>query len=303
MSRGKRWLVVSAALLLQGCDINYATFVTSTHLGIKADVKTEQIAIGIGRTDVFVGPGYPEKGTAPSVFGYLKSNAEVFSPQVTQLYATGAAADAVTQQNAPSQPVNSTPSDLSGVRRPLVFGTNTDIGLKVGFVANAPSIIDFGYNREELSIIPLQPNLAQTGKDIYAPVLAALTLNVAANTPTSSSLALGQFFATGTAAINLAGNDKIKKIFTEAARDQVNQASLEAARKALITRISLVQTYLDGTDGYVANCRKLKASPAFHAELWDVADPCALSETDFINKLNTRPDLTSATINAIAATP
>src|SRR6266478_3415409 len=206
MSRGKRWSVVSAALLLQGCDINYATFVTSTHLGIKADVKTEQIAIGIGRTDVFVGPGYPEEGTAPSVFGYLKSNAQVFSPQVTQLYATGAAADAVTQQNAPSQPVNSAPSDLSGVRRPLVFGTNTDVGLKVAFVANAPSSIDFGYNREELSIIPLQPNLAQTGKDIYAPVLAAVALNVAADTPTSSSLALGQFFATGAAAINLAGS-------------------------------------------------------------------------------------------------
>ena len=56
------WPFAILLLLLQGCDINYATFVTSTHIGIKADTTTEQVAIGIGSTDLFVGPGYPEKG-------------------------------------------------------------------------------------------------------------------------------------------------------------------------------------------------------------------------------------------------
>jgi hypothetical protein len=290
-------------LLLQGCDINYATFVTAAHVGIKADTKTETLGIGIGRTDLFVGPGYPEKGSAPSAFGYFQTNAQILSPQVKQLYATGAAADAVTQSSTPLPPANPTPSDLSGVRRPLVFGTNTLVGLKIGFVANAPSSFNLGYNREEFSIIPLQPNLTQGGKDVYAPVLASITLNITATTITSSSLSVGQFFATGTPAINLASSNEIRNLFRNTAAGQVSQASLEAAKAALNERVASVKRYLDSDRGYAANCPTLKARPAFHAELWGVADPCALSESDFLDKLNRRPDLASAAVSAIPPTP
>ncbi len=285
---------------LQGCDINYATFVTSTHIGIKADTKTEQVAIGIGRTDLFLGPGYPQQGTAPSAFGYFQTNAQVFSPQVTQLYATGAAADAVTQSGNPPAPAGP-PPELAGVRRPLVFGTNTDVGLKIGFVANAPSSFNLGYNREELSIIPMQPKLATDSKDVYAPVLASMALNVSSNTPTSSGLALGQFFATGTAATNMASTPAIRGLFTKAATSQVSEATLEAARKTLGTNIGSIKAYLDSGGGYAVNCVALAARPAFHAELWDVP-PCTLSESQFIDTLNRRPDLVSGATNALAAT-
>jgi hypothetical protein len=301
MTRLCRLLAIVPFLLLQGCDINYATFVTSTHLGIKADTKTEEIAIGIGRTDLFLGPGYPENGAAPSAFGHLQTNAQVFSPQVAQLYATGAAADAVTSNNPP-QPSTFTPPDLSGVRRPLIFSTNTNVGLNIGFVANAPSSFNLGYNREEFSIIPMQPSLAKGGKDVYAPVLASITLNVSSNTPTNSGLSLGQFFATGTAATNLASNPDIRKIFTAAATAQIDQASLQAAQRELNINIAKVKAYLDGNGGYAANCQRLKGHPEFHANLW-ASDPCQLSETEFINTLNTRPDLLSAAITAIPTTP
>lgn len=300
MGRAGPWLAAGAGLLLQGCDINYATFVTATHVGIKADAKTEQVAIGIGRTDLFVGPGYPDQGTAPSAFGYLRTNGQVFNPQVTQLYATGAAADGVTQQGQPAP--TATPV-LSGTRRPLVFATNTDVGLKLGFVANLPSSIDLGYNREEVSIVPMRPVLEAGQTDVYAPVLAAVTLNVSAPNQAAAGLTIGQFFATGMAATNLAASPKIQSMFMGAAAAQISQAALEAAVSALNKRTVAVKAFLDGPGGYAPNCAKLKASPAFHPQLWPVADPCGLSETDFLATLNHRPDLASAAFDALPATP
>ncbi len=303
MGRSGLWFFVSGSLFLQGCAVNSATFVTSTHVGIKADTKTEQISIGIGRADVFLGPDYPDKGTAPSAFGYLQTSGPVFSPHITQLYATGSAADAVSQPVAPPPPSPpSTPPDLSGERRPLVFGTYTNIGLKLGFVANAPSSISLGYDRQEVSVIPLQKNLTGDDKDIYAPVLASITMNVSTSTPSSSGLTLNQFFATGEAAVNLASNTQIRTSFSNAAMGQVSQAELQAATTALNQRVAAVKTYLDGTGGYATNCTALKAKPAFHAELWGVPDPCALSETAFLAELSSRPDLTSAAVDALPPT-
>jgi len=298
---GTRWSAIATALLLQGCDINYATFVTASHLGIKADTTTEQVSIGVGRTDLFIGPGYPDIGAAPSAFGYLQTDAAVFSPKVTQLYATGAAADTVTQSATPSQTGNANTQDLAGSRRPLVFGTNTDVGLKLGFVANAPTSINLGYDREEVSIIPMRKSLGSSDKDTYAPVLASVALNVASTTPTGSNLALSQFFATGQAALNLAGRDEIRNVFKATAKAQVDQAALQAAVDAANGHVAAVKAYLDSAGGYPGTCTALKSRPDFHPELWKpVADPCALSETEFVKQLNLRPDITSTTLKAIS---
>jgi hypothetical protein len=288
------WFVLPAALLTQGCDINYASFVTSTHIGIKADTKVEQVSIGIGRADLFVGPAYPAQGTVPSVMSSLQSDGQIISPQVTQLYATGAAADAVTQAPGTiATPVIGDP-DLSGVRRPFVFGTGTNIGLKIGFAGNLPTTFNFGYDREEFSIIPLQPTLNGTASDRFSPVLAAVKVNVQTTTVTGSGLQLGQFFATGNAAINLANRNDIRNIFGDAAKEQINQAAVQAAIIAANQDVATVKSFLDGSGGYAANCAKLKAKPAFVVRAWPVADPCALSEASFIDTLNQRPDLAGA---------
>ena len=65
------------ALLVAGCT-NRAIFVTSTDIGIKADVTTEQAHIGYGRTELFQGPSYPDAGSVPEVVGYLGSNCRSF---------------------------------------------------------------------------------------------------------------------------------------------------------------------------------------------------------------------------------
>jgi hypothetical protein len=75
------------AFLAAGCT-DRATFVTSTDIGINANVTTEQAHIGYGRTELFQGPSYPDAGAVPEVVGYLGSNLEIFSPKIRQVYAT-----------------------------------------------------------------------------------------------------------------------------------------------------------------------------------------------------------------------
>jgi hypothetical protein len=55
----------------------------------------------------------------------------------------------------------------------------------------------FGYNREEMSIIPLQPgDPGGSTPDKYASVLAAINLDLSAPNLSDASLKLTQFFAT-----------------------------------------------------------------------------------------------------------
>src|SRR6516225_1369380 len=91
-----RWPTVSALTFsLLGCS-DTATFVTGTSLGFKADANTEQLQIGYARAELFQGPNYPDVGDAPEVVGFFGSDLKIFSPHIRQLYATGDAANIVT---------------------------------------------------------------------------------------------------------------------------------------------------------------------------------------------------------------
>src|SRR5262245_43241579 len=116
--------MLNATGLLCACDPGHATFVTATNIGISADVHTEELQIGYVRAELFYGPAYVEVGEAPQAVGFLDTNLSAFSPKIKQLYATGDAAVLVTQKNTSTQDDNKAP-DLTGARRPLVFGTGT----------------------------------------------------------------------------------------------------------------------------------------------------------------------------------
>ena len=92
MTRFRMLATLIAAASLTACT-DYATFVTATNIGINADVKTQDVSIGYGRTELFTGPGYPEQGEAPRAVGYINSDLHVFQPHIRQLYATGDAAE------------------------------------------------------------------------------------------------------------------------------------------------------------------------------------------------------------------
>jgi len=111
---------------------------------------------------------------------------------------------------------------LTGQRRPFFFGTGTNIGLRVGFAGDAPSSVRFGFNREELSIIPMQRADPLSGQpDKYASVLAAINMNDTIASPQGTSVKPTQFFATGAAARNLAKREEIRGYFGEQAKAAV----------------------------------------------------------------------------------
>ncbi|SRR6266542_5024399 len=103
---------LAACVLLAACT-DYATFVTSTDIGINLDATTEQLNIGYVRAELFHGPGYPSEGAAPSAVGYISSDLSPFSPKIKQLYATGTAAELVTQ-NPPPPPAEERSDTLRG---------------------------------------------------------------------------------------------------------------------------------------------------------------------------------------------
>src|ERR1700730_10574339 len=107
----------TSCVLLAACT-DYATFVTSTDIGISADANTQELHLGYIRTELFTGPGYPDKGEAPAAVGYIGSNLSAFSPKIKQLYATGKAAELVSQIQEPdTKPA--TADGYEGERRPL----------------------------------------------------------------------------------------------------------------------------------------------------------------------------------------
>jgi hypothetical protein len=260
-------LLPPIALLLGACT-DQAIFVTSTDIGIQANANTQQAHIGYGRTELFQGPASPSTGAVPQVVGYLGSNLEIFSPKIIQVYATGDAADLVTQQ-APSAATAADPEKLSGATQPMVFATESNIGLKLGFTSALPTSIKFGYDRQELSIIPLHPDPASKDGAKYASVLATMNMDLA--TPTTgqsgagqpasglpaTNLAVTQFFATGSAAKNLAKNPLIQSYMqgigengVKAAEVASSQALIDANAHALASNNAAVQQFFKSCSPY-----------------------------------------------------
>lgn len=251
--------LAAAPSLLAACS-DTATFGTGTSVGIAADTNTEQVQIGYARAELFEGPNYPDAGDAPAAVGFFASDLDVFSPKIRQLYATGEAARIVTAPQLLPCPPDGKPADtdappnlcpeatdnLAGERRMFAFGTGTSLGLKFGFTGEEPSSINLGYDREELSIIPLHkqaPAADSKTPDKYSSVLAAIDLNASATSPSSAALNLTQFFATGAAARNLAKKPFIQDYFDLAASSAINTATVAAAVTAVNGDESAVDAY------------------------------------------------------------
>jgi hypothetical protein len=245
--------VALSPLLLFGCS-DTAFFSTGTSIGIAASANTQQAQIGYARAELFQGPNYPDAGDVPQVVGFLGSDLAVFSPHIRQLYATGEAARLVTApgtlppcpadgKTAPDGQPNlcvEQAGTLNGERRILIFGTGTSVGLKLGFTGDAPSSINFGYDREELSVIPLHrqaPADDRQKPDKYSSVLASIDLNLKTPSLLGTDLKLAQFFATGAAARNLAKSGAIRGYFSHVAETAVTTAtfSTDASSKTLAT--------------------------------------------------------------------
>lgn len=208
------FLLCPQLALLAGCatGVDRAVFVTKTSVSIlDVDSTPPGVSIAYDRVEGFIGPAF-ESGGAPPAIAIIKSDGTVFEPKMRQLYATGNAARVVAG-------VDPKPNEdkLVGTPKLMLFGTNTNIGLKVGIDATTggfsiPNNFVFGFRRKEFSMLPLgTTKTAGTQDDIhtYPSVLASIDNTVDTKVDSTGKSPSGgmttvQYFATGAAATALA---------------------------------------------------------------------------------------------------
>ncbi|MEM7544720.1 MAG: hypothetical protein AAF367_04220 [Pseudomonadota bacterium] len=219
-------LSIGICAALAGCGETNAIFVTSTSIGINAETTPPNISLAYDRQEGFYGPT-DESGSAPPVVARITSNQSIINPEVVQLYATGEAAlDVTVGEGAVAARRNAIAQDatISGDRRVAFFGTAQTTGLKVTFnPVNVVDSVTLGYKRKEASYLPLVEDEAGIAR--YPSTLAALTLNSRIQGLSDTNLGMGQFFATGDAARNLAVSPGIRGLFGEMARQSVEAAA------------------------------------------------------------------------------
>jgi hypothetical protein len=281
----------AVAFLLTGCSsTDQVVFFTTTDIGINADLTTQTTMIGYDRIEGMIGPAYVDTGAVPHTVAIMKSNLAVLDPKISQIYATGLAADRVTDKLDSTTPP---PDELAdGTRRPMFFGTSSNMGLKIGWSTQAvPDSINFGYKRKEFSVIPLQKHM--DGKeDHYPSVFASIVIDQSTGSVTETSTNLQQFFATGKAAVNLASDNEFKKPLKQAAKEATSHAA---------------STWLSDSV-YVANCISpssgtLDADAKKRLNL--LADTAAKNinldpgKVSFLKSINTKADLNDALLGAL----
>jgi hypothetical protein len=201
-----------------GCaDKDTVLFVTNSSLGINFDSKPPTANIAYDRTEGFIGPRFPNGGTPPAVAS-IETGGTIFDPKVRQVYATGHAAVRATKGKDSPEGPEALEGDANQ-KKLMFFGTETTVGLKVGFGTNGtPDSLLFGYRRKEASIIPLgQETEVKDGKTVtkavYPSVLASIDMNTHGRNLPETGLTTKQFFATGQAAVAMATNPNIAAAF------------------------------------------------------------------------------------------
>jgi len=189
-------LILTAALAGCFATRDNAIFVTKTSIGIDIENTPPTAGIAYDRVEGFFGPRYDD-GHVPPVVGAIFTDGSLSNRTISQVFATGRAAEIATGSPDPDDDDESRPD--KGAPKTMFFGTATTLGLKLGFgdggVTNA---VTFGYKRKEMTVIP------HTSTGVFPSVLA--TLDNGTDTEAASKVAFKakQFFATGVAADSLA---------------------------------------------------------------------------------------------------
>lgn len=145
-----------------------------------------------------------------TVFG-SSSNTPV--PAITAPHITTTRTDT---PSVPTVPIYGTAPSGTGERRLMFVGTSTNLGLKVGFLANAPDSVNLGYKRKEVSVIPFHeasPKPGSNEQDRYASVLTSVHMGTRVGTITGTGVGVRQLISTGVAAQNLAAHPKVRDLF------------------------------------------------------------------------------------------
>lgn len=183
----------AAATILGGCAVGYnrTLFVTKTNLGFEVSNTPPTFELALSRVEGVIEPQFENGQTLPVLASFKFRTSGAFSPAVGSAFATG---DAATTMSAlygdptpigdwqtrgalvkdkrlptdstlrldqePTIPGNAlfTPTFQKQDVRPVFFGTDTSLGVKVawsGMTGTFPDTARFGYNRKELAFVPI----------------------------------------------------------------------------------------------------------------------------------------------------
>lgn len=228
-------IAITGFLALAGCQSpDRVIFVTNSNISVGYDAATATGHVGYKRVEAYVGPAYPETGAIPPVVASLQSDMRFIAPSVSQLYATGDAALIATKKKdvSTSTEPEARWADIKD-RRLAIVGTSSHVGFIVQTMDLSLAKVDFGYGRQEASMLPLR-NSSQSGKDIYPSVLASITVKPSGEDTAigdgAGGLKLTQFIATGGAAEALAARPDVRSSFDVIARSAAKDAAESAAK-------------------------------------------------------------------------
>jgi len=211
-------------------------FLTKTSLGIEVSSEPATANIGYDRFEGYVGPRF-DTGAVPPVAASFETNGKLLGREIRQVYATGNAALVVTSAaDAASAP------ELRGTHKVMFFSTGTTLGLKLGFGSTgATDMFTLGYKRREASVIPITDG-------VFPSVIATLQNDVTADSRTDADFGVQQYFATGDAAVSVAGMREVQGLFKRRfeALDQSRGALSAASCLAALPDAELPKIWANG---------------------------------------------------------
>lgn len=271
--------VISSLLMMQGCvGIDNTAFYTKSNVGLEVSASPPSVAINISRDEGVITPGFEGGKTLPVLASFKNENDGIFAGQVGSTYATGKAAvtmarlydsavdgviydSFITLDNAPQKSKTDKTNPLqTNEIRPVLFSTKTSVGLQVGWstiTSVLPDSFTLGYNRKEMSILPVSYQDKNNRKTVdQASLLATLGFvydatkaNPNADVSDGQTLTYLQYFSTGSAANWLATKPEVRIAMIKRLDPGAN-TSLSSGAIAILDAMTDQFDELSSTDTY-----------------------------------------------------
>jgi hypothetical protein len=236
---------VGAALLTGCAGYNHTLFMTKSNVGLDFDSKPPTLEVNVSRKEAVIAPSF-EGGQTPPVLASFKPSAGAggsfgsFFMGVDQTFAGGDAALAMAKLYNKPTATDAAEFDSAlelskkpdyrnwfqeipdaGATRPLIFGTDTSLGIKAAWTGTGgqlPDTVKIGFNRKEFAWSPVSatPKLksdgAQDGTRVLVKMPAFLaTVESSQNLDTNGTRVEAlQYFATGESATQLAMKKEVR---------------------------------------------------------------------------------------------
>lgn len=211
--------IILAVSLVSACS-NTVYFGTKTSLSvveIDSTANVNGIAIGYDRVEGILSRNTENQTSElPAAFSYIYSDGSIFNPEITQIYATGIAAESTLG----GDPTGHDCEDVIEKKEKLSFAfyTYTNTGLKIGYEDGVA--FNLGFKRKEASALPMI-ECPDTGKHIFPSTFTHIETGAKTENG-KAGLKTRQIFASGKAAKLLGKElsaDTLKRINTHLSAD------------------------------------------------------------------------------------